>query len=99
MSCEEKPEYIIAHEWVGLDVYVAESPNKDEIGISGEVVDETMNTFIIKTEKGLRKVAKRNRIFKVRFCGNNIRISGNYLNFRPEDRIKKGIMLLRRFKR
>lgn len=99
MSYVNKPEYVIAHEWVGLNVEVVESPNKDEIGISGEVVDETMNTFTIKTEKGLKRIAKRNRIFRVKFAGRTIRISGNYLNFRPEDRIKKGIIILRRFKR
>ena len=94
-----KPEYVIAHEWIGLDVTVRESPNKSEVGLSGEVVDETMNTFSIKTKKSLKKVAKKNRVFVVNFQGKNLIINGNYLCFRPEDRIKRGIILLRKAKR
>jgi ribonuclease P protein subunit POP4 len=103
MNCSNvkrmKPEYVIAHEWIGLHVSVEDSPNKCEIGISGEVVDETMNTLTIKTEKSLKTVAKRNRVFRVRFAGKTLKVNGNYLRFRPEDRIKRGIMLLRKTKR
>jgi ribonuclease P protein subunit POP4 len=96
---ELKPEYVIAHEWIGLEVEVIDSPNKCEVGLKGEVVDETMNTFTIKTEKSLKTVAKRNRLFKVKFAGKHLKVSGNYLHFRPEDRIKRGIMLIKRIKR
>lgn len=94
-----KPEHIVAHEWVGREVVVGGSPNRAEIGLNGEVVDETLNTFTLKTEKSLKTVAKRNRIFQVEFMGKNMRVSGNYLCFRPEDRIKRGIMLLSKLKR
>lgn len=94
-----KPEYVIAHEWIGLDVRVEESPNKSEVGLSGEIIDETMNTFSIKTKNSLKKVAKKDRIFGVTFQGKNLRVNGNYLCFRPEDRIKRGLILIRRAKR
>ncbi|MFW6194077.1 MAG: ribonuclease P protein component 1 [Halobacteriota archaeon] len=96
---ESKPELVIAHEWVGRKVVVDESPNKFEVGLEGEIVDETLNTFTLKTEKNLKTVAKRNRIFKVAFMGKYMSVNGNYLCFRPEDRIKRGIMLLSKLKR
>lgn len=94
-----KTEHVIAHEWIGKEVTVGSSPNKSEVGLNGEIMDETLNTFTLKTEKSLKTVAKRNRIFHIEFMGKNMRVSGNYLCFRPEDRIKRGIMLLSKMKR
>lgn len=94
-----KPEHVIAHEWIGREVVVGSSPNESEVGLKGEVVDETLNTFTLKTEKSLKTVAKRNRIFQLVFMGKNMRVNGDYLCFRPEDRIKRGIMLLSKMKR
>lgn len=96
---ENKPEYVVAHEWIGREVLIDSSPNEFEVGLGGEIMDETLNTFTLKTEKSLKTVAKRNRIFKVAFMGKNMRVNGNYLCFRPEDRIKRGIMLLSKVKR
>ena len=93
-----KPEFILAHEWIGLEVEVVESPNPSEVGIKGIVVDETLNTFEIKTEKGLKIVAKRGRIFRVKFAGKVLRVKGDLVAFRPEERIKKGILMLKRAK-
>ena len=93
-----RPEFILAHEWIGLEVEVVESPNPSEVGIKGVVVDETMNTLKIRTEKGLKIVAKRGRTFRVRFAGRVLRVKGDLIAFRPEDRIKKGILMLKRAK-
>ncbi len=93
-----RPEFILAHEWIGLEVEVVDSPNPSEIGIKGIVVDETMNTLKIKTEKGLKIVAKKGRTFRVRFGGKVLRVKGDLIAFRPEDRIKKGILMLKRAK-
>jgi len=89
---------VIARDWIGLMVEVIESPNKSEVGIKGEVVDETQNTLKIMTEKGLKVVAKRGRTFRVWYKGKIMRIKGDLINFRPEDRIKRGLMLLKRAK-
>ncbi len=93
-----RPEFVLAHEWIGLEVEVVESPNPCEIGIRGVVVDETMNTLRIKTEKGLKTVAKKGRTFRVKFAGKVLRVKGDLIAFRPEDRIKKGILMLKRAK-
>ncbi|MCS7122149.1 MAG: ribonuclease P protein subunit [Archaeoglobaceae archaeon] len=89
---------LIARDWIGLKVEVVESPNESEVGIAGEVVDETMWTLKIMTEKGLKIVAKKGRTFKVWFMEQVVKISGNLITFRPEDRIKRGLMLLKRAK-
>ncbi len=93
-----RPEFILAHEWIGLEVEVVDSPNPSEIGIKGIVVDETMNTLKIKTEKGLKIVVKKGRTFRVKFGGKVLRVKGDLIAFRPEDRIKKGILMLKRAK-
>lgn len=93
-----RPEYIIAHEWIGLNVEVVNSTNQSEVGIKGRVVDETKNTLKISTEKGLKTVIKKGRVFRVKFAGKLIDVSGDLINFRPEERIKKGLMLLKRGK-
>lgn len=93
-----RPEFILAHEWIGLEVEVIDSSNPCEIGIKGIVVDETMNILKIKTEKSLKIVAKKGRIFRVKFAGRVLRVKGDLIAFRPEDRIKKGILMLKRAK-
>ncbi len=89
---------MIARDWIGLMVEVVESPNENEVGIKGEVVDETQNTLKIMTEKGLKVVAKSDRTFRVWYKCKIMRIKGDLINFRPEDRIKRGLMLLKRAK-
>lgn len=93
-----KPELVICHEWIGLEVEVVDSPNPCEIGIKGKVVDETKNTLKILTEKGLKTVVKKGRVFRVKFAGKVLDVKGDLINFRPEERIKKGLILLRRGK-
>lgn len=89
---------MIARDWIGLVVEVVESPNECEVGLKGEVVDETQNTLKIMTEKGLKVVAKRGRTFRVWYGDKIMRIKGDLINFRPEERIKKGLMMLKRAK-
>ncbi|RLI75403.1 ribonuclease P protein subunit [Archaeoglobales archaeon] len=89
---------LLAHEWIGLHVEVVESPNRYEIGISGEVIDETQNTLKIMTEKGLKVVAKKGRTFRVSVGGKIVRVKGDLIAFKPEERIKRGIMLIKRAK-
>jgi ribonuclease P protein subunit POP4 len=93
-----RPEFVLAHEWIGLEVEVVDSPNPCEIGLRGVVVDETKNTLKIKTEKGLKIVIKRGRTFRVKFAGRVLRVKGDLINFRPEERIKKGLLILKRAK-
>jgi RNase P/RNase MRP subunit p29 len=44
---------------IGRKIKIVESPNKEIIGISGEVIDETKNMLIIKINKGIKKIIKK----------------------------------------
>ena len=89
---------LIARDWIGLTVEVVASPNPCEVGIKGEVVDETQNTLRLMTEKGLKVVAKKGRTFRVWYMGRRIRVKGELIAFRPEERIKRGLIMLKRAK-
>ena len=52
-------------DWIGREVEVVESRNKDYIGIKGKVIDETLNMLVIKTQKGIKKVLKKGTKFKI----------------------------------
>jgi len=92
------PALVLAHEWIGLDVEVIESPNECEVGIKGQIIDETMKTLKIKTDKGVKTIAKKHRMFKIKFCNKVLKVKGDLIAYRPEDRIKKGIMTIKRAK-
>jgi len=93
-----RPEYLIAHELIGLECEVVSSPNKFEEGIKGEIVDETMKTLLIKTQTGLKRIEKKSRSFRIKFRGDNFIVNGDIILYRPEDRIKKGIIVIKRYK-
>ena len=57
--------------------------------ISGMVVDETKNTFIIESAGTVKMVPKRGCEFEFTYNGEQITISGSEIQHRPEDRIKK----------
>ena len=84
------PENILRHELIGLEVTIAESTNKEVVGLSGKVVDESRQTLKIITKKGEKTVVKDQCVFN--FClptGVCVRVEGKLLVSRPEDRVKK----------
>jgi len=89
---------VLARDWIGLVVEVVDSPNPSEIGLKGMVVDETMKTLRIETEKGMRMVAKSKRVFEVEIEGERFRVNGDLIAFRPEERIMRGLMMANRIK-
>ena len=54
------PEELLKHELVGLVVEVVRSKNSSQQGIAGEVVDETKNLLVIRSESSEKKVYKSN---------------------------------------
>lgn len=86
---------IIRAEFIGTKGKVAQSQNSDYVGVSGEVVDETKNTFAIMQAGKLKKVIKALSVFHFKFQdGSIVEIEGKLLVGRPEDRLKKGIKRL-----
>lgn len=71
-------------EFIGEQIEIIQSNNKEQTGIKGKIIDETKNTFKIKTINKTITILKTDKKFKI----NNQKIDGNKINKRPEERIK-----------
>jgi ribonuclease P protein subunit POP4 len=84
------PDNLVRHELIGLRVRVAESANRKNVGITGKVIDETRNIFVIEKTNGKEvRLAKEHNVFVFFLNRQKVRIEGDVLVGRPEDRIKK----------
>jgi len=83
-----KERYAI--EYIGLKASVLKNPSKNRMGISGKVVDETKNTFIIEQTSGkVVRIPKKNSSFLFHKGNEKFEIDGNKIIYRPEERTKK----------
>lgn len=84
------PESLARHELIGLEVLVETSSNPSQIGLSGQVVDETRNTFLLETKAKVLRFAKKNTnlIFTLP-DEQKVRVYGSILISQPENRISK----------
>ncbi|MEM5804390.1 MAG: ribonuclease P protein component 1 [Candidatus Aenigmatarchaeota archaeon] len=83
------PKNLVRHELIGLGVKVGRSTNASLAGTSGKVVDETKRMLAVKTQKGVKKVAKRSAEFIFTLPDRTkVRVDGRIIEKRPEDRIK-----------
>jgi len=71
-----------SQEFIGSQVEIADHTNKK---LTGTIIDETKNTFKIKTEKKIKTILKKNKKFIIK----QEQINGNQIIKRPEERIKK----------
>lgn len=79
-------------ELIGLPVEVVESTDPTLKGLRGHVLDETLNTLRVQREGDGKTVfvAKANNVFAFQDEeGVLVRVPGERILFRPEDRIKK----------
>ena len=87
-----RPENLARHEIIGLSVFVAGSTNRDLVGISGRIVDETRNTLLVETEHGTKRIPKSNTSLTFTLPdGQRALVSGSILISQPENRINKKI--------
>ncbi len=82
---------IVLHELIGLKVRVLSSNDRKQKGITGEVIDETKNTLLIKTAMGIKRIVKKTSKFKFYADGKAFIVGGEEINFRPHERIEKGM--------
>ena len=86
---------IIRDEFVGAKGKIAKSRHPDYVGISGEVINETKNTFTILHEGKAKSVIKDSAVFHFKFSdGTIVEIDGKLLVGRPEGRLKKSVKRL-----
>lgn len=81
-----KKEKCYTHELIGEDIKVTKSTNNTQIGLSGQVIDETKNTIKIKTSQGEKTILKSTIDFEIK--SKKIIIKGNTIKKRTEDRLK-----------
>lgn len=85
------PGNLAYNELIGLRIKVDESRNTTLRGLEGLVVDETRNMMIIENDQGAdKKIQKAGTTFIFTLDdGTRVRVKGDRLVARPEDRIKK----------
>ncbi len=67
-------------------------------GITGTVAYEDAEFLWIKTKKGIKKVPKKICRFLFRYRSVKVAVDGRLLAGPPEDRIKRGLHLLRKWR-
>jgi ribonuclease P protein subunit POP4 len=83
---------IVRYEFIGTEGKVAKSSHEDYVGIAGQVIGETRNTFVFQSEGKAKKVLKELSVFNFKFNdGTVVEIDGRLLVGRPEDRLKKNL--------
>jgi len=86
---------IIRGEFIGAEGKIAKSQHSSYVGLSGEVINETKNTFTILNEGKAKSVIKDSAVFHFKFSdGTIVEIDGKLLVGRPEDRLKKSVKRL-----
>jgi ribonuclease P protein subunit POP4 len=86
---------IIRYEFIGTQASVAQSPHLDYVGVGGQVIGETRNTFTVQSEGKTKSILKQSAIFNFTFNdGTIVGIDGKLLVGRSEDRIKKSMKRL-----
>jgi ribonuclease P protein subunit POP4 len=86
---------IVQNEFIGLKAKVAHSRNKDLIGISGTIINETRKTFLIKKGNTRKTIIKDIATLHFTLPDTSIvQIEGRTLLGRPEERLKKHIRRL-----
>jgi ribonuclease P protein subunit POP4 len=84
------PESLARHELIGLQMQVEWSCNPGINGLSGQIVDETRNTFLLDAAGKVLCIPKMNTSFIFTLPeGQRVRIAGSVLVSQPENRIGK----------
>ena len=86
---------VIREEFIGTNVQISSSPHSGYLGINGEVIGETRNTFTLNKEGQTKQIVKDQAIFQFQFSdGTVVEIDGKLLVGKPEDRLKKQVKRL-----
>ena len=81
-----KKEKCYTYELIGENIEITKSTNKSQLGLQGQVIDETKNTIKIQTKQGKKTVLKSTIDFEIK--NKKITIKGNTIKKRTEDRLK-----------
>ncbi len=81
---------IFYHELIGLEVKIIEYPDKNLVGLTGKVIDETQKTLLIEMSNGKRvRIFKFHGVFQFTLPNKEkVIIRGVQILGRPEERLK-----------
>lgn len=80
---------IAKDELIGRQVKIYRCKDPKWVNISGKIIDETKNTFLLEIGNEKKRIAKEIAIFEIEYQGKKTKIEGSRLMYKPEDRIKK----------
>ncbi|TFG33808.1 ribonuclease P protein component 1 [Candidatus Thorarchaeota archaeon] len=84
------PENILRHELTGLSIHIIESRDPNFMCRKGSVLRESKEMLHLDTTRGEMQVPKRICVFDMTLPdGSIVRLDGEVLVGRPEDRVKK----------
>jgi ribonuclease P protein subunit POP4 len=85
------PSYddVIKGEYIGKNVEVSYNNICNDNHIEGLIIDETKNTFKIRTQKGIKTFLKRNITLTDKHGVESYKVEGKVLIGKPEERLKK----------
>jgi len=79
---------VLRHELIGLPVVVVRASNPTHQGVTGIIIDETRNTFRIRTLSGQPLIPKHPNVFRITLPdGSIVDVDGSALVMQPERRI------------
>ncbi|MGC8628836.1 MAG: ribonuclease P protein component 1 [Candidatus Micrarchaeia archaeon] len=87
---------IVLSELIGLKARIIKHKDAKQKGMQGKVVDETKNTLVINTSKGIKRVIKANAMFRFYAGSRSFDVDGKEICFRPEERTEKAIKFYKR---
>ncbi len=75
--------HVIHAEWIGKHICVITASNPSQ-KVEGIVVDETRNTIVVETARGVKRVQKHGSVFEI----DGQEIAGDDVLAAPEERVK-----------
>ena len=73
---------ILRGEFIGKQVSI---PGRK---VEGKIIDETKNSFLVKTSNARKRILKANSLFHIKAGNSFVEVDGNAIAMKPEDRIK-----------
>jgi len=86
-NMEEKK--LVRDELIGHKVTIKDCSDPKWKDVTGTIIDETKNMFLIEVDEKQKKIAKKIAKFQFQVDGKKIVIDGSKILYRPENRIKK----------
>src|SRR5215211_3600934 len=55
-----KADTLLYHELIGLNIHILDDTSTTLTDVSGSIINETKNTFLIRTPRGTKMITKKN---------------------------------------